>query len=68
MSMEQGSRGPMTKDLIPDEIGKLIWVAREVTNQAKSETAVLLNYNGSGIMCGETHSNLKRRQSSLITR
>lgn len=66
VSMEQESKDPMSKDVIPDDFAKPIPVARQVTIPTTSETGVLVTCDGAAIMCVDTHLNLNRRRSALI--
>lgn len=68
MLVKQARKDPRNKDLIPDEIGKPIPLAKQAETPAMAEMAVLVTYEKEGIMCVDTHPNLHRQGWTLVAR
>lgn len=66
VSVQPGSKDPMTQDQKADEITKPVSVARQVTITAISETVVLVTCDEADIICVDTHPLFNGQRSALI--
>lgn len=68
VTMEQASRNPVDEHVRPDESAPRTGVPWQKTILKMSQAAVLVNCDGTGMMCVKPHPNLNRQRSASVAR